>query len=348
MEYNDISNDRKTINLEYQNLVTSAEKKLNESLIASAKVRIGTRGSVLARWQAEWVAAELQKHGVTTELVLITTSGDAEQKASIGEIGTQGVFTKEIQRALLDDRVDLAVHSLKDLPTAPVTGLSLAAVPEREVVDDVLVSHDGKKFAELPAGAKIGTGSARRVSQLRLGRPELEYLDIRGNVDTRLKKVESGEYDAIVLAAAGLTRLGLKDRITEYLPRALLLPAIGQGALGLETRTDDAATRAILNLLNHSPSHAAVLAERALLHSLRGGCLAPIGAWGRIGEDGELYLKACVLSIDGTARIGKELQIEIDLDDETDWRESAIQLGEQLAAQLIEGGAERLIQAARK
>jgi hydroxymethylbilane synthase len=334
---------------EYQIPVTSAEKKLNDqSFGSSAKIRIGTRGSALARWQAEWVAAELQKRGVATELVLITTSGDAEQKASIGEIGTQGVFTKEIQRALLDDRVDLAVHSLKDLPTAPVAGLSLAAVPEREVVDDVLVSHDGKKFADLPVGAKIGTGSARRVSQLRHSRPELEYLDIRGNVDTRLKKVESGEYDAIVLAAAGLMRLGLKEKITEFLPRTLLLPAIGQGALGLETRTDDVATRKILNLLNHAPSHAAVLAERTLLHSLRGGCLAPIGAWGRIGEDNELYLKACVLSIDGTARIGKELHTEIDLNDEPDWRDSAVQLGEQLAAQLIEAGAERLIQASRK
>jgi hydroxymethylbilane synthase len=309
-------------------------------------IRLGTRASALARWQAEWVAARLREAGHAVELVFITTSGDAQQVGSIGTIGGQGVFTKEIQRALLDGRVDLAVHSLKDLPTEPVAGLVLAAVPPREVVADVLISRNGKTFAELPAGARIGTGSARRQSQLRHARPELEYLDIRGNVDTRLNKLAAGEYDAIILAAAGLTRLGLADRITEELPRAMILPAVGQGALGLETRADDLATITALATLNDAASHAAVLAERAMLATLRGGCLAPVGGWARFESEGTLKLDGTVLSLDGRARLLVHESDELDLAGER-WPEQAAALGELVAQQLIMSGAERLIAAAR-
>jgi len=309
-------------------------------------IRLGTRASALARWQADWVAARLRETGQTVELIFITTSGDAQQVGSIGTIGGQGVFTKEIQRALLDGRVDLAVHSLKDLPTEPVDGLLLAAVPPREVVADVLISQSGKTFAELPAGARIGTGSARRQSQLRHARPELEYLDIRGNVDTRLNKLAAGDYDAIILAAAGLTRLGLAERITQELPREMILPAVGQGALGLETRADDTTTIAALSPLNDPPSHAAVLAERAMLATLRGGCLAPVGGWARFERVGTLTLSGTVLSLDGAARLLVHEDAEIDVTGE-DWPAQAAALGEAVALQLIQSGAERLIAAAR-
>jgi hydroxymethylbilane synthase len=309
-------------------------------------IRLGTRSSALARWQAEWVAARLRETGQTVELIFITTSGDAQQVGSIGTIGGQGVFTKEIQRALLDGRVDLAVHSLKDLPTEPIEGLVLAAVPPREVVADVLISRNGQTFAELPAGARIGTGSARRQSQLRHARPELEYLDIRGNVDTRLNKLTAGEYDAIILAAAGMTRLGFADRITQELPRAMILPAVGQGALGLETRADDTTTIAALAALNDPASHAAVLAERSMLATLRGGCLAPVGGWARFEQDGVLKLDGTVLSLDGKARLLVQEEADVDLAGET-WPEQAVALGEAVAMQLIQSGAERLIAAAR-
>lgn len=312
----------------------------------STTIRLGTRSSALARWQADWVAARLRETGQDVELIFITTSGDAQQVGSIGTIGGQGVFTKEIQRALLDGRVDLAVHSLKDLPTEPVEGLALAAVPPREVVADVLISHSGQSFAELPAGARIGTGSARRQSQLRHARPELDYLDIRGNVDTRLNKLAAGDYDAIILAAAGLTRLGLAERITEELPRAMILPAVGQGALGLETRADDTATIAALAALNDPASHAAVLAERAMLATLRGGCLAPVGGWARFEQDGVLTLDGTVLSLDGKARLLVQEEADVDLAGEN-WPEQAAALGEAVALQLIQSGAERLIAAAR-
>jgi hydroxymethylbilane synthase len=214
------------------------------------QVRIGTRGSPLARWQAEWVAARLAESGVDVVLVPIATQGDIQQRGPIGEIGTLGVFTKEIQRALLDRQVDLAVHSLKDLPTEPVEGLCLAAVPKRGPHGDVLISREGQSFAELPPGATIGTGSSRRRSQLWHARPDLKMLDVRGNVDTRLRKLQEGQYDALVLAEAGVTRLELRQHITEVLPQSLILPAVGQGALGLETRVDDERTRHLLSALD--------------------------------------------------------------------------------------------------
>ena len=284
----------------------------------SGKLRVGTRASALARWQAEWVAARLAQQGTEVELVEITTAGDRRQHGPIEAIGSRGVFTKEIQRALVDGRVDLAVHSLKDLSTEAVPGLCLAAVPERGPVADVLVCRKGAT-AGLPSSAVagvslsgnavstagqassgthtfcldgfspehavVGTGSPRRKTQLWHVRPDLDIRGIRGNVETRVAKLDAGGYDAIVLAEAGLARLGLADRITQVLPPSILLPAVGQGALGLETREDDAWARAAIAPLDHPASHAAVLAERTMLAVLEGGCLAPIGAWARMEND---------------------------------------------------------------
>jgi hydroxymethylbilane synthase len=299
------------------------------------RVRLGTRSSPLARWQAEWVAARLTALGVIVEMIHITTQGDVKT-GPLGQIGGQGLFTKEIQRALLDNEIDLAVHSLKDLPTADVPGLSIAAVPKRESVNDVLVGPF-RALDELPEGARIGTGSLRRRAQLLHQRPDLHLLEIRGNVDTRLRKLDAGEYDAIVLAQAGLSRLGLADRINYIIPPQMMLPAVGQGALGLETRADDAATKEILQPVNDQSTLAAVTAERTLLQALRAGCLAPVGAWARL-ENQQLRLEAVVLHPDGTARLAAEgSAVAV----------NAAALGQQVADDLLQKGAAELIAAAR-
>ncbi|MES1213328.1 MAG: hydroxymethylbilane synthase, partial [Singulisphaera sp.] len=202
-------------------------------------MKIGTRASVLARWQADWVAARLRELGHDVETVLVSTRGDRDQSRPIGAMGGDGLFTKELQRSLLAGEVDMAVHSLKDLPTEPVAGLTIGAVPARGPIGDVLVSRGAPSFAALPQGALLGTGSQRRRAQLLHVRPDLVMKDVRGNVETRLRKLVSGEYDALVLAEAGLTRLGLAQEITERLPQTLILPAVGQGALGIECRADD-------------------------------------------------------------------------------------------------------------
>lgn len=310
----------------------------------SKPLRLGTRASALARWQADWVAAQLQAQGIAVELVHITTQGDAEQRDPIGNLGSPGVFTKEIQKALLDERVDLAVHSLKDLPTEPIAGLCLAAVPARETTADVLISRTGQRFAELPPGATIGTGSLRRRAQLLHLRPDLKMAGIRGNVDTRLGKLDRGEFDAIVLAEAGLKRLGLSGRITEILPSEKVLPAVGQGALGIETRTDDERTRAALAALDDPLSHAAVLAERTLLADLTGGCLAPIAAWARPLATETLALAAAVLSQDGRQRLYCSQQARLA---SADRAAGAKALGSRVAAELLAQGAADLIAAAR-
>jgi hydroxymethylbilane synthase len=294
----------------------------------------------LARWQAEWVAGQLTARGVEVELVPITTQGDADQRDPIGKISsTPGVFTKELQRALLDRRIDLAVHSLKDLPTDVVPGLLLAAVPERESVRDVLISRAGQRFSELPKGAVIGTGSLRRRAQLLHARPDLQMKDIRGNVDTRLAKLRDGQFDAIVLAEAGLKRLGLAEQITEVLPEGLMLPAVGQGALGIEARADDADTRQALTALNHAATHQAVIAERSLLSTLLGGCLAPVGAFAQVLGDSVLNLQAVVLSYDGARRIAASAAAPL---------KDAASLGRQVADNLMSQGAAALIAAARQ
>jgi hydroxymethylbilane synthase len=302
---------------------------------AQPRIRLGTRSSPLARWQAEWVAARLTALGIAVEMIHITTQGDVKT-GPLGQIGGQGLFTKEIQRALLDHQIDLAVHSLKDLPTADVPGLTIAAVPRRESVNDVLVGPF-RMLDELPEGARIGTGSLRRRAQLLHARPDLKLLEIRGNVDTRLRKLDDGEYDAIVLAQAGLSRLGLAERISYVIPPQVMLPAVGQGALGLETRADDEATRQQLQPLNDEPTYQAVTAERTLLQSLRAGCLAPVGAWGRF-EAGLLKLQATVLHPDGTQRLAAEASAP---------GEQASHLGSQVAENLLQQGAAALISAAR-
>ena len=265
------------------------------------KIRIGTRGSKLARWQADWVAAQLTALGIEVELVFIRTTGDVTQ-GPIGQIGGQGVFTKAIQAALLNGEVDLAVHSLKDLPTDKIDGLSLSAVPVRETVNDALIGQAALTIADLPDGSTVGTGSTRRRAQLLAARPDLQVQDIRGNVETRLQKLADGEFDAIVLASAGLKRLELDDRITEVISTETMLPAVGQGALGLETRSDDRKTRELITPLDHPVTHQSVIAERSLLRDLRGGCMAPVAAWCR-EENGQLQLDAAVLSLDGTQRV---------------------------------------------
>lgn len=323
-------------------------------------LRLGTRGSQLARWQADWVASQLQLSGHRIDLVEITTRGDVEPTRSIEEIGTRGVFTKEIQRALLDQQIDLAVHSLKDLPTEPVEGLLLAAVPPRASVADALVlpatasitvqgtsagvpdrrARADHALAALSLGARIGTGSLRRQAQLRHLRPDLRIAEIRGNVDTRLRKLDAGQFDAIVLAEAGLSRLGLADRIASILPLDLMLPAVGQGALAIECRVDDESTRVVVALLNDPATHTAVRAERSLLAHLRGGCMAPVGALGQVlGE--QLLLTAAVLSADGATRLTAGTSIA-SLEER-----DAEQLGRRVADDLLAQGAAELIRTSR-
>ncbi len=301
-------------------------------------LRLGTRGSPLARWQAEWVAGVMRRLGHAVDLVEIATRGDVEQWLAIEEIGTRGVFTKEIQRALLAGIVDVGVHSLKDLPTEPVAGLTLAAVPARESAADVLVTRMVSSVHDLPQGARVGTGSLRRQAQLRHLRPDLRIDDVRGNVDTRLRKLRDGEFDALVLAEAGLQRLGRSYRATNVLPFDVMMPAVGQGALGIECRADDAVTRAVVASLEDAETRSAVTAERALLARLRGGCMAPVGAWGRI-EGEHLHLAAVVLSVDGRERL---------VANDSAAPGEAEALGRRVATELIAQGADKLIAMARK
>lgn len=300
-------------------------------------IRIGTRGSKLALWQAEWVTARLRELGYEVEVKIISTRGDVTSQP-LSEVGGQGLFTKEIQRELLAENVDIAVHSLKDLPTAPVEGLVLAAVPERETTEDCLLSRDRLEFEMLPAGSIVGTGSSRRAAQLRAWRSDVKIQDIRGNVDSRIRKLHAGEFDAIVLAAAGLNRLGLIDQVAQRLPQNRMLPAVGQGALGIECRASDQRTTSALSRLNHRESMAAITAERTLLAELLAGCLAPVAALAKL-RDGQLWLRARVLACDG-----KEM-IECDSFGSL---EDAQALGATVASELLSRGAERLIATARK
>ena len=304
--------------------------------MTSGKLRIGTRGSKLARWQSDWVAARLAELDIEVELIFIRTTGDVTT-GPIGQIGGQGVFTKAIQAALLNDEVDLAVHSLKDLPTDAIDGLALSAVPEREVINDALVGKTARTIIDLPKASKVGTGSTRRRAQLLAARPDLDVLDIRGNVETRLQKLDEGEFDAIVLASAGLKRLELDNRITEIISTETMLPAVGQGALGLETRIDDHRTRELIKPLDHPLTHESVLAERSLLRDLRGGCMAPVAAWCRKEEE-KLRLDAAVLSFDGTERVSVRRTGDLT---------SGESIGQAAAEELSAQGAKELIEAAR-
>jgi hydroxymethylbilane synthase len=304
-------------------------------------LRIATRGSALALWQANHIRERLmQLHGVESELIRIRTSGDRFQGASVAQVseqtGTKGIFIKELEEALLAGSADLAVHSMKDVPTENPTGLIFPAITKREDVRDCLISRDGAKLKDLAAGARVGTSSLRRQAQLRHHRPDLELVELRGNVDTRLRKVAAGEFDAIVLATAGVKRLGASDKITEILSTEIMLPAVGQGALGIETRADDRETVRLFAALDDAESHAAVTAERALLRELEGGCQLPLGAWAR-RENGELRLEACVFSADGKEFVRNELRGSAD---------DAEKLGMRLGQMLIEAGADRILRLA--
>jgi hydroxymethylbilane synthase len=307
-------------------------------------LRLGTRASQLARWQSDWTAAQLEALGARVEIVEIATRGDVAQQGSVASLGIQGVFTKEIQTALLAGEVDLAVHSMKDLPTEQVPGLTLAATPPREDVADALVARDGMgTLAELPPRARIGTGSLRRRAQLLHLRPDLQILGIRGNVDTRLRKLDAGEYDAIVLAVAGLTRLGLGGRIVDRLAPPRMLPAPGQGALAIECRADDAEAIGVVAQLEEYGCRLATTAERVVLAALHGGCSAPVAAWGRI--DGEqLMLDALVADAGGREVLRASSQGAIA---GGEGMATAERLGRIVAENLLAQGAARLIDEAR-
>lgn len=259
---------------------------------------IGSRGSQLALWQAHHIASKLNGLGIESQVKIIRTTGDHLQTASLVQAGGKGLFTKEIEEALLAGSIDVAVHSLKDLPTDTPNGLTIAAIPEREDPRDAIV---GRRFAELSHGAIVGTSSGRRAAQLRILRPDLCIEPVRGNVDTRLRKLKEGRYEAILLAAAGLRRLGLESEIAEILDPDLLCPAPGQGALAVQTRAGDEAFR-ICRSLNHEPSEQAVTCERAALAALGGGCQLPIGAFAAC-SNGSLHVTAIVIAPDGSRHI---------------------------------------------
>jgi hydroxymethylbilane synthase len=302
--------------------------------------RIGTRGSALALWQANHVRELLQDAwpGLTVEIEVITTHGDKTLDTPLPQIGGKGVFTEELEAALRAGSIDLAVHSLKDLPTDPSPGLTVGAVPAREDPRDALVSRDGHTLARLPAGAAVGTSSVRRSAQLLLVRPDLRLVDLRGNVDTRIRKVQapSGPYDAIVLARAGLIRLGRDEVISEILPIETLLPAPGQGALGIQCR-DDASSLRLLAPLTHTETAMAVTAERAFLAGLGGGCATPVGAYAVVEGD-RLLLHGRVCAPDGSRKVDVSLQAPASPKD-------AVLLGEQAARQALAAGAQALFEA---
>jgi hydroxymethylbilane synthase len=289
----------------------------------------------LALWQARHVAELLRPLAAPrpVELVEIETSGDVVRDLPLSQIGGDGVFTKEIQRALLDNRVDVAVHSLKDLPTTLVPELVLGAVPPRGPSGDAFVSRRHARFDDLPQGAVVGTSSLRRRSQALHRRPDLQLVNVRGNVGTRLSRLDGSDLDALILAQAGLERLGLGANITELLDPLWMLPAVGQGALGLECRADDKTTRSLLAPLNDAATRQAVLAERAMLRGLGGGCLVPVGAAAAV-RDGRLALRGVVLPPDGTARVAAE---------ESGPAEESEAVGGRLAEALLAAGARELL-----
>jgi hydroxymethylbilane synthase len=304
------------------------------------RVRIGTRGSILAMWQANHIAEQLAKLGVETEIVQIKTSGDRFQSAGINQIGVKGVFIKEIEDALLDGRVDIAVHSMKDVPTEIPKGLLFPAMCERSDPRDCLISRDGKKLAELPQGARIGTSSLRRQAQLRHARPDLSFVELRGNVDTRLRKLEQGQVDAIALAKAGMDRLGWSGRITEVLEAKVCLPAAGQGVLGIESRETDTEIAGVVGQLDHSPTRLEVAVERAVLRELQGGCQVPLGVRARLKNEG-IVVDACIASADGSQCL-REHSDGCAVEDE----QAAGELGKTVARSLLAAGAGKILRLA--
>jgi len=298
-------------------------------------IHIGTRGSQLALWQAHWVQSELLKKypAVTIQIVVIKTKGDKILDVPLAKVGGKGLFVKEIEEALLDDRIDLAVHSMKDMPASLPDGLTIGAIPKRENPLDVLVSKKGC-LADLPEGARVGTSSLRRAAQILSLRPDIQIHPLRGNLDTRLRKLDAAEMDAIVLAAAGMRRLGLKHRITEYLDTDVMMPAAGQGALCIEMRTGDAHTDELVRELDHAETRSVVLGERAFLHRLGGSCQVPIAAYGRV-VNGQVEISGLVAEPDGSRVLLSAAAGPV---------ASSMDVGAKLAEKLMDQGAMTIIE----
>ncbi|MBR9869955.1 MAG: hydroxymethylbilane synthase [Gammaproteobacteria bacterium] len=299
-------------------------------------LRIATRSSALALWQAEFIKSELERlHShITVELIKIKTQGDKILDVPLAKIGGKGLFVKELEEAMLDGRADLAVHSMKDVPMAFPEGLGLVAICEREDPTDAFISNHYANIDELPAGAVVGTASLRREAQIRANRPDLEIKVLRGNVNTRLAKLDAGDYDAIILASSGLKRLGFSDRIRYCLPDTFCLPAVGQGALGIECRLNDDELRDMLAPLNHADSADRVKAERAMNRRLEGGCQVPIAAYALLEDDDTLWLRGLVGSVDGTQILRVEGRAP---------RAEGERLGRELAEQLLGMGADKVL-----
>lgn len=302
-----------------------------------AKLTIGTRQSLLALWQSNHIAALLREKYPECEVVLkkIVTKGDRILDVPLAQIGGKGLFTKEIETELLDGTVDLAVHSLKDMPTVLPEGLCLTAITERANVGDAFVSNKYASFEELPLGAVVGTSSLRRKAQLLAARPDLEIRDLRGNVDTRLRKLDEELYDAVILAAAGLERLGHGDRITSLIPPDVCLPAVGQGALAIEARTADSEVREMLNFLNDLPTKQATDAERAFLGLVEGGCQVPIGVHADVAAD-KIKIEAIIASLDGSTILRDTIEGEA---------KDAASLGQQLGKKMLTAGGQEILAA---
>ncbi|MFH1156788.1 MAG: hydroxymethylbilane synthase [Pseudomonadota bacterium] len=300
------------------------------------RLRIGTRGSTLALWQANWVKTQIETHfpSIQVEIQTIKTTGDRVVDRPLSMVGGKGLFVKEIENALLDKSVDLAVHSMKDMPGLLPEGLTIGAIPARENPFDVLISNDHLPLADLPVNAVVGTSSLRRASQLKHARPDLITRTIRGNLDTRLRKLASGEFDAIILAAAGLIRLGMADRITQYLDEAIMLPAVGQGALCIETRLDDKNLDPVIQALNHTETHTVVAGERAFLRKLEGSCHIPVACFGKF-QAGRVILTGLVASESGDRILRESLSGTPDTIETT---------GIRLADQLLQNGARQLLE----
>lgn len=299
-------------------------------------MRIGTRGSPLALWQANWVKESLSQvyPQLRVSLVRITTKGDKLVDVSLARVGGKGLFVKEIEEKLLAGRIDLAVHSMKDVPVQLPKGLHIQSIPHREDSRDVLISKDHLTLEELPRRAKIGTSSLRRRAQLLSYRPDLTVVPLRGNVHTRLAKLRTMDLDGIVLAAAGIKRMRLEENISHPLSTEICLPAIGQGALGLETRIDDDEVNQYLRILDHEPTHQSIRAERAFLRRLGGGCQVPIAALGTVSDDGRLVLRGLVGSLDGRKLIKDMMEAEAG---------KALELGNALAENLLSRGADEIL-----
>jgi hydroxymethylbilane synthase len=296
-----------------------------------ARLRIGSRGSQLALWQANHISALLRQHGHKVEIEILKTTGDKITDVALAKVGTKGMFTKEIEEALAHGRVDLAVHSLKDLPTEVPDGFEIAAITEREDPRDVFCSGKYKSIDDLPCGARVGTSSLRRQAQLKALRPDLDIHPLRGNVDTRLRKLEAGDYDAVILAAAGLNRLGKTELVRQVIPAEIMCPAAGQGALAIEIRAGDSVTRQHLAFLDDDAARVTTTCERALLNKLGGGCQVPIGAFAELRER-RLHLQAIVARPDGS-KLLRESQDSSD----------PVQLGEAVGQVLLLRGGDAIL-----